>query len=74
MKTGLGIKCFPDMGCAAQQVGETGVSAHLRFGYRHQWRARREGLAVLNSGGDWFGHARPGMGCGRRCHFKGCGR
>ena len=38
---------------AAQQVGETGVSAHLRFGYRHQWRARREGLAVLNSGGDW---------------------
>lgn len=26
----------------------------LRFGYRHQWRARRDGLDVLNSGGDWM--------------------
>ncbi|MEE2756895.1 MAG: hypothetical protein VYA30_09550 [Myxococcota bacterium] len=25
----------------------------IRVGYRHQWRARRDGLAVFNSGGDW---------------------
>ena len=34
-------------------VAETSVSGRLLLGYRHQWRARRDGLDVLNSGGDW---------------------
>ncbi|MEE2788453.1 MAG: hypothetical protein VX589_14005 [Myxococcota bacterium] len=38
---------------ARQAVGETGVAAQLRLGYRHQWRARRDGNDILNSGGDW---------------------
>ncbi len=37
-----------------QAILDTGVSAGLQLGYRHQWRARRDGLDVLNSGGDWL--------------------
>ena len=36
-----------------RDLGEAAVSGHLRVGYRHQWRARRDGVDVLNSGGDW---------------------
>ena len=36
-----------------QAILETGVSVGLQLGYRHQWRARRDGVEVLNSGGDW---------------------
>ena len=35
------------------ELGETPATSRLLLGYRHQWRARRDGLNILNSGGDW---------------------
>ena len=39
---------------ASQAVTGTPVVVGGRLGYRHQWRASRDGVEVLNSGGDWL--------------------
>ena len=38
---------------ASHRFDTTQTQLLLRLGYRHQWRARRDGVDVLNSGGDW---------------------
>jgi len=38
-----------------------GLTVGGHVAYRHQWRARRDGLEVLNTGGDWLSIA-PGLG------------
>ena len=37
-----------------QAVNGTPLALGARLGYRHQWRASRDGVEVLNSGGDWL--------------------
>jgi len=41
-------------GGISQGVTGTPIVLGGRLGYRHQWRATRDGVEVLNSGGDWL--------------------